>query len=118
MKKVLKGTLAILIVVSLVLAMASCGGDSPSAVARKAITAIEKADQRGINNTFTPDAAAMIGSMLEKAQGQMKEKGGVAKTEETINGDKATVKVTYNDGSTDDITLFKVDGKWKVGMEK
>jgi len=37
---------------------------------------------------------------------------------ETINGDKATVNVTYKDGSTDDISLVKVKGDWKVTIEK
>ena len=48
----------------------------------------------------------------------MAEKGGIAKTEETIDGDRATVIVTYNDGSTDDIKLVKVNGKWQISMEK
>jgi hypothetical protein len=55
---------------------------------------------------------------MEKAKGQMVDKKGVASTEEKIDGDKAVVKVTYKDGSTDDINLIKVDGKWKVTVAK
>ena len=80
--KMMKSAAAAMIVLTLVFAMLSCGGgSSPSAVARKAITSIEKADQKGINDTFTPEAAVLVIAMLEKAQGQMLEKGGVDKTE-------------------------------------
>jgi len=115
----LNGLIALVALVAIIgVAVTSCGGGSPSAVARKAITAVKKGDKKGIEATFTPEAAGLIVSMLEKAQGQFNEKGDIDKMTETINGDKATVNVTYKDGSTEDISLVKLDGKWKVTISK
>jgi len=113
----LLGIIAIIAIIGL--AVTSCGGGgSPSAVVKKAIAAVEKGDQKGVEATFTPEAAALINAMMEKAQGQFEKKGGIDKMNETINGDKATVNVTYKDGTTDDITLVKLNGDWKVTIEK
>jgi len=110
------GLVALVAIIGLV--VTSCGGGSPSAVTKKAIAAVEKGDKKGVEATFTPEAASLINAMLEKAKGQFEKKGGIDKMKETINGDKATVKVTYKDGTTDDISLVKVNGKWKVTIEK
>jgi preprotein translocase subunit SecG len=123
----MKNTIRILGIIALVaiigLTMMACGGgggggESPSSVAKKCIAAVEKGDEKGIAATMTDDSAALVISLMEKAKGQMVDKKGVASTEEKIDGDKAVVKVTYKDGSTDDLNLVKVDGKWKVTVSK
>ena len=119
MKRTSKIIGLIVLMALLVFLMVACGGGaSPSSVVRKAITAIEKGDQKGVEATFTPEAAALIVGMLEKAQGGVGEYGGIASTEETINGDTAKVKVTFKNGETGDFDLVKVDGKWKITMGK
>ena len=94
------------------------GGGSPSSVVKQLFTAIEKGDAKNLNELMTPESAAMMGMFMEKAKGSMTEKGGITKTEETINGDTAVVKATFKDGSTDELKLVKVDGKWKVTIDK
>jgi len=113
----LVGVIALAAIIALTVT-ACGGGGSPSAVVKKAITAVEKGDQKGIEATFTPEAASLMVAMLEKAKGQFEKKGGIDTMKETINGDKATVNVTYKDGTTDDISLVKVKGDWKVTIEK
>jgi hypothetical protein len=119
----MKNTIKILGIIAMVaiigLTMIACGGgESPSSVARKAIAAVEKGDEKGINATMTAETAALVIPMLEKAKGQMAGKKGIAGTEEKIDGDTAVVKVTFNDGSTDDFKLVKDGGKWKVTISK
>ena len=120
----MKSTLKMIGIIALVavigFAMTACGGrnDSPSDVVRKAITAMERGDTRGIEATCTPELAALIISMMEKAQGQVTERGGIASAVETIDGDTAIVEVTYNDGTSETMNLVKVDGQWKITMGK
>jgi lysyl-tRNA synthetase class I len=119
----MKKTLSLLGLISLILVIGfviiSCGGgSSPATVVKQLHTAIEKEDADKINELMTPGAAALITGMLEKAKGTVTEKGKITKTEETIDGDKATVKVTYDDGQEGTFDLVKVDGKWKVDLSK
>jgi len=37
--------------------------------------------------------------------------------EETIDGDKAKVKVNYKASYTDTFTLVKINGEWKVSID-
>jgi hypothetical protein len=55
---------------------------------------------------------------MEKAKGMVAAKGGITNTEETIDGDTAIVETTFKDGSTEELNLVKVDGKWKVTIDK
>ena len=74
MKKVLKGTLAIMIVVSLVLAMASCGGggNSPQALAKQAVDLMAEMQQlRPGDAKF--DAAMKKSAELEQKTAQLSE---------------------------------------------
>jgi len=96
----------------------SCAGGSPSSVVKQLHTAIEKGDTKAISELATSDAAQMLLLIGEKAKGMISEKGGIIKTEETISGDTAVVKVTYKDGETEDFDLIKENGKWKVSINK
>jgi hypothetical protein len=53
-----------------------------------------------------------------KVKGYIAEYGKITKTEETIDGDTAIVKVTYDSGETDTYNLIKQDGKWKIHQTK
>jgi hypothetical protein len=100
-------------------AFTACGGgNSPSSVVRQLFTAIEKSDTDKINEVMTAEAAPLMLMFAEKAKGMIKEQGKIVKTDEKIDGDTATVTVTFEDGSTEDFSLIKVDGKWKITMEK
>jgi hypothetical protein len=94
-----------------------CGGGSPSSVVKKLHTAVEKGDANEINKLMEPQAAGLTIKMLSEIQTMSADSGGIAKTEESITGDKAKVKVTYKNGDTDDFDLVKIDGKWLVTID-
>ena len=111
-----------LIIVSLLimglLALTNCGGDSPSTVVKKFYKAVENGDAKAIENLATPEEATkMIVTYLDKAKGQVGEKGAIVKATENITGDTAVVTLTFKDGSTDTENCVKVDGKWKVKID-
>jgi ketosteroid isomerase-like protein len=118
MKKIITLVGAVGLVLIVGFTVLNCGGGSPSSVVRKLYTAFEKGDTKAINELMTPESAAMMIMFLEKIKGSVTEKGGIEKTEEKIDGNKAVVKTTYKDGSTDELNLVKVDGKWKVTIDK
>jgi len=98
--------------------MVACGGDSPTSVVKKLHTAIQKGDTNAYDKLMTPQGAQMLAMLGDKAKGSLDSYGGIDRTEETIEGDKAKVKVTYKNGETGDFDLEKVDGKWLVTANK
>ena len=111
------GLISLLLIIGIV-AIGCSGGDSPTSVVKKLHTAIEKGDAKAIGQLMTPEGAQMMTMMGEKTKGMMAAYGGIAKTQETINGNNAVVKVTYKNGETSDYELVKIDGKWKVTIDK
>jgi hypothetical protein len=101
-----------------IVVMGCSGGGSPTSVVKKLHTAIEKGDSKAIGQLMTPEAAQMMVAMGDKAKGMISSYGGISKMEETINGDDAVVKVTYKNGETSNYELVKIDGKWKVTIDK
>ncbi|MDR3013515.1 MAG: DUF4878 domain-containing protein [Chitinispirillales bacterium] len=91
-----------------------CGSPKPSAVVRNFYAAVEKGDMDALAKHATPETVAAIALFSEKMQGAVKEKGKIASMVEVIDGDAATVAVTYESGETDSVNLIKADGKWKV----
>ena len=114
----LVGFIGFIMIIGLTVFGCGKGGGSPSSVTKQFYTALEKGDQNAINELMTEKDAQMMSMFMEKAQGTVSARGGVAKTEETIDGDTAKVKTTFKDGSTEELNLVKIDGKWKVTMEK
>lgn len=112
------GLISLILIIGLAIVGCSKGGGSPSNVAKQLYAAIEKGDAKTIGELMTPEAAQMMVMFLEKAKGMITAKGGITKTEETINGDKAVVKTTFKDGSTEELNFVKIDGKWKANIEK
>jgi len=111
------GLISLLLIIGIVAVGCSVGG-SPTSVVKKLHTAIEKGDSKAIGQLMTPEAAQMMVLMGEKAKGMMATYGGIAKTEESIVGNNAVVKVKYKNGETSDYELVKIDGKWKVAIDK
>lgn len=120
MKKFLSlaGIIGLVLVIGF--AVVSCGGkgNSPTNVVKQLHTAIEKGDADKISELMTPEAAQLMAMMMEKTKGMLDEQGKITKTEETITGDTAVVKVTYDNGEQGEFKLVKTDGKWLVTLEK
>jgi len=112
------GLISILLIVGLSVIGCGKGGGSPSNVVKQLHVAIDKQDAKAIGRLATPEAAEMINMFGEKGKGMLAEKGGIVKTEEIINGDTAIVTVTYKNDETDDYELVKIDGKWKISLDK
>jgi len=101
------------------LAFVGCAGrGSPSSVVRQLHTAIERGDNARISELMTPEAAALALKMLQNLQEAYAASGGITRTEETITGNTAVVRVTYRNGDTDVIDLVRVDGRWRVTLVK
>jgi len=118
MKKLMKGMLVAVVMASLVFGLASCGGGSPSAVAKTFYAAVEKGDTKTIEKVTTSQTAslmALFGGMMKE---EIKEYGKITGATEKIDGDKATVTLTFANGETDDVDLVKDGGKWKVNFSK
>jgi len=110
---------SILAVVGLLLAVAltgiGCSGNSsPSKVAKQFYAVVEKGDTKNYSKVMTPGMAQDMAMFGEKAKAMLAAKNGIASMNETIDGDKATVEVKFKDGSTSNVELVKLDGKWKV----
>jgi hypothetical protein len=103
--------------------LASCGGssDSPSQVAEKFLTHINKMEFKEAKKYATKPTGEIL-DMIAGMAGMMGEQEGpksVTIKSETIDGDKATV--TYrSEGKEEDETLnlLKEDGKWLAHMSK
>ena len=104
------------------------GSDGPEALAKKAISAIEKGDYAAYAATFNVDENTqkmLAGLMEEKASKEIEKKGGIKGCDildTQIDGEKATVKVKvlYKDGSDEEQTmkLIKVEDGWKQELNK
>ncbi|MDR2481248.1 MAG: DUF4878 domain-containing protein [Spirochaetaceae bacterium] len=94
------------------------GESSPSDVTRQLYMALEKGDAKTIGELMTPEAAQTMAVFSEKMKGVVAAKGGITSAEETIDGDTAMVRTTFKDGSTEVLNLVKIDGKWKVTINK
>ena len=119
MNKTLKAALAILIIVSLALAVGSCGGGgSPTAAAKAFMAAVEKGDAKAMEKVATKDTVALMGMFGEKASDSVKEYGKITDSSEEIDGDTATVSLTFDSGKTEKVSLIKENGKWLVDVSK
>jgi len=119
MKTQRKVIVVAILLASIAIGMVACGGgSSPSSVARQFVTAVEKGDTKALEKLATPQTAGIIAMFGEKAKTSMAEYGKVTNATEKIDGNNATVTLTFANGKTEDITLIKDDGKWKVNVSK
>ena len=119
----MKKTLLLISFTSLVifigLVFIGCAGrGSPSNVVRQLHTAVARGDNARISELMTPEAAGLALKMLRDLQEAYAASGGIARTEETITGNTAVVRVTYRNGDTDNYDLVRVDGNWRVTILK
>ena len=105
-------------IVCLVFIAGCSGNDSPSAAARKFYTAVEKNDTKAMGQVATPETVQMMAMFGEKAAGMVAANGKIKGTTEEIDGDTAVVTLTFENGETENLDLIKVNGKWKVSIDK
>lgn len=125
MKKIVVMMLA---AAALLFAACDSAPKGPEAVAKKAISAIQKGDYEAYAATYdlSKDDQKMLAAMMEEKIGKKFEgNGGIDKyeiVESNIDEDKATVKIhfVFKDGSEEDESMsFKlVDGDWKQDLKK
>ena len=125
MKKFTTGLAAI----ALTAALAGCGGgNGPEDAVNDFIAALKDKDAAKTCDLLAPDNQKMITDLNQgSCEDLMKEGLDSAGTDDaldntnakvkdsTVDGDKATVTVEA-DGETNDITVVKVDGEWKVDL--
>lgn len=111
------GIIALVAVIGFIVA-ACGGGGSPTAAAKAFVAAVEKGDTKAMEKVATKNTVALIGMFGEKASSSMKENGKITSTSEKIDGDKATVSLTFANGKTEEVTLIKDGGKWLVNISK
>jgi len=111
------GLISLLLIMGMVLICCESGG-SPSGVIKNLHNAVEKGNNEEISKLMTAEAAGLVLKMLPDLQKSYAKSGGIAKTEQTITGDSAVVKVTYKNGETDNYDLVKMNGNWKVTIKK
>jgi ketosteroid isomerase-like protein len=90
------------------------GGDSPGSVVRRYYAALAKGDAKTLGVVMTPRGVENLTPFMEKAKDHVTALGEITDVEETIDGDTGVVKVTFKNGSSEEIDVVKVDGKWKV----
>jgi ketosteroid isomerase-like protein len=91
-----------------------CSNGSPTNVVKQYYAALAKGDAKTLGKVMTPKGAANLTQFLSKAKDHVTALGKITNTEETIDGDTGTVKVTFSNGDTEEIDVIKIDGKWKV----
>ena len=106
--------------VAMCLLVVACGSSSPSDVVKKYHAAAQKGDVETVKKFVTPEASALFALVNSE---QMKEattkQGGIKKISHTINGDDATVTVTYEKNEKEEtIKMKKIDGKWLISSGK
>ena len=129
-----KTIFSILVIATIVLAVACGGNNSPKAVATKYVTALQKGDKETAADCFhytgteeekAQQRAEML-SFVEKGIESLQKDDGIKSFKVTNveeNGDKAVVygTVTYGNGKTDvndEIPTVKEDGKWYIDINK
>lgn len=106
--------LALALVASLSLFAAGCGSDSPEDVADAYLEAIIDGDTETALSLST-ERTAMVTAILVASAQESDEALCVPSVKEVVEkGDKATVK--YETGAN--IDLVKVNGEWKVDVNK
>ena len=90
--------------------------NSPKATVQKFYKTLEKKDYKAMADVATPETIQMMSMFGPKLEGMAAAYGKVISIEESIDGDKAVVKLKFEKGQENSIDLIKEDGKWKVAM--
>jgi hypothetical protein len=71
-----------------------------------------------MGDVATTETVQMMAMLGEKGAGMVAAYGKIKSTTEEIQGDSAVVTLTFDSGETQTLDLQKIDGKWKVTMDK
>ncbi len=113
----------------LLIGFTACSGgkNSPEGVTKDFLTAMQKVDLEKAKELCAPETASLITMMetygkaeMEKAKLEAKDKGvkEIKIISSKIDGDKAKVVYTAGDEKEETMDLKKIDGKWKVSVDK
>ncbi|MCL2210148.1 MAG: DUF4878 domain-containing protein [Treponema sp.] len=94
---------------------------SPKSVIRQFYKAVESGNKEEFKNLMVPGEDEVMLIFADKAKGMVEAKGGtsgIKKIEETFENDKAIVKTTFKDGTTEELHLLNIDGEWRITLEK
>ena len=119
-KKALLTMSRVLMLIIGVTAIGGCGffgGNSPSKVVQRAYKVIENGDYKAYEKVMTTETAQEIAAWGEKARGMLIAKGGVVAMEETIDGNRSEVIVTFKSGYKETEHLVIHEGKWKLATK-
>jgi hypothetical protein len=117
-----------LVVLSLsfsLITLTGCGGDNPTKAVKTFQSALEKEDMEMLESVTTTECYTMLDMGLKMAKSfgmpnttksQTAEQGKIKSYSHTITGDTAVVKITFDNGKSEEMPLKKVDGKWKVNL--
>jgi hypothetical protein len=92
--------------------------ETPSSVATKFYEALAKNDMAALQEVATPQTVQTMAMLGEKMQGMVQAYGKISSTTEKIEGDVAVVTLTFENEETQELTLRKIDDKWKVAIDK
>lgn len=124
----MKQILIVILLLATLLAAVACGKkDNPESVADAFLTALEKQDFEGAKKYATTESEAML-AIIQSFMSQMKEedmgKYSHKIISSTVDGDSAQVtyetwsSLTPEERETQDLKMVKVDGVWKASLEK
>lgn len=123
----MKKILIALVAIAILIAFTACGTSSknPQAVAESFFNSLENKDFEGAKKLATAESAGMldlISGFMQEDSKDMNNRFKVVSVEE--EGDTATINFeawnseTPDDIDTDTMDMVKVDGDWKVKVEK
>ena len=101
--------------------LSGCGGSSPDAVALDFMKAIAKPDLKAAAEMATPETAALLNMAASMGAAEAHPNAKFKVLSSSVDGDTAKVKIQMTDGDEteeEDIDLKKIDGKWKVAVNK
>jgi hypothetical protein len=113
-----KSLLFIGFAVLVLLAGCNSAGKSPSNAARQFYDAAAKGDMKALAKYATPGTVQLLTPFAEKVKEGLKENGKITNVTEEIDGDTAEVTITFENGDEEELDLVKVDGAWKVTVNK
>ena len=95
-----------------------CGSPKPSVAAERFYAALAKGDWETVGKYSTPETVSNLTPYASKVQSMLASYGKAKAVKETIEGDNAVVVVEFENkkDDPDELTLIKVNGKWKVHM--
>lgn len=115
--------LTLLVFTSMTVLMTSCSNNTPEAVTKEFLNLIQEGkvkEAKELCDSQTQTILGMVEGMLTEAVKESKEKKAEVKIiSSEIDGDKATVYYTQGEAEKQEsMTLKKIDGKWKVSIDK